>query len=126
MMLRSPLSEMTGTAGWWCPHCHGPADVDDLGDAFPLCVRCGHRGLRWVVSEERAVRQSPPRVQEPAPDDRRIEPGRRLPRADRDLRKLCADGYLWCRGCEHVTTRDTDGACCLCGSGDLVQQEPVF
>ena len=111
---------------YFCPHCHGPADLVDPGEPHPACV-CGHRGLQWIkVEGSRCAAVAP--AADPSPLDAAPMPARRrLPKEKRDLRVLARDGYWMCRTCEQITELDAIDRCVLCGSDAWLEwNAPVF
>ena len=109
---------------WFCTVCNGPADIEDPGEAFPRCVKCGERGLRWreVAAAKVVDRRPVDGMDRRQGMDASGVTWARLALARRDLRLLAAQGYWFCTQCDCVTERREDGACALCGAAGGVMR----
>jgi len=115
------------TGGYWfCRTCRGPADIEDPGEAYPRCVRCGERGLVWTHVVEGAIVDGCPASAVAATAVTRGLEWARLPVERRSLRRLANEGYYFCRGCGCVSDATESGACVLCGASGLEWCAPVF
>lgn len=113
----------TEQSWWWCRHCHAFVDVEDVGEAWPQCQRCGTRKVEHRPMEPTLARATVtvlpqcPAVKTVPIEARSVVHRKRLPAARRDLRVLARTGYWFCYEpeCQTVTEKGEDDCCVLCG-----------
>jgi regulator of replication initiation timing len=122
----------TKSTFYWCRSCRRATEPVE-SDQGLSGLRCGHcHSLRIELKGElppipqHLVQPLPELLPEPDQGKPR-QKLHRLESSKRNLNKLCAEGYWFCHGCEHVTELKAEEDCCmLCNSNDVERMPGIF